>query len=75
MDDFWLPKVSGALGTGKRGGKNPSQFQHVVSPTIISLFTLPFYYCIIVPLYLKTIRFQIEGVKASEQRRKNFPHV
>ena len=31
MDDFWLPKVSGALGAGKRGGKNPSQFQHVVS--------------------------------------------
>ena len=31
MDDFWLPKVSGALATGKKtGGKHPHQFQHVV---------------------------------------------
>ena len=50
MDDFWLPKVSGALGTGKRGGKNPSQFQHVVSSTNL-LFVIAFYLISIVSLY------------------------
>ena len=48
MDDFWLPKVSGALGTGKRGGKHPSQFQHVVSTNMRALYlfnVVPFFYC------------------------------
>ena len=31
MEDFWLPKVSGATNKGKKGGKNPSgNFQHLV---------------------------------------------
>ena len=33
MEEFWLPKVSGALGKAKKGGnvKSPAaQFQHVV---------------------------------------------
>ena len=63
MDDFWLPKVSGALGTGKKGGKNPSQFQHVVG-----------YRHLLFPFH-ETLAFQIEGVKPSEQRRKNLPQV
>ena len=63
MDDFWLPKVSGALGTGKKGGKNPSQFQHVVGYRHL-LFS-----------FHETLALQIEGVKPSEQRRKNFPQV
>ena len=31
MEDFWLPKVSGAVNKGKKGGKNSSgHFQHLV---------------------------------------------
>ena len=63
MDDFWLPKVSGALGTGRKGGKTPSQFQHVVGSRLQTVS------------YYQTPILQIEGVKASEQRRKNFPQV
>ena len=31
LEEFWLPKVSGALGKEKKPVKTPGQFQHVVS--------------------------------------------
>lgn len=50
VEDFWLPKVNGALGKGKVKGvkqtQNQAPFQHV-----------------------------IEGVKTTEQKRKNLPEV
>ena len=40
MEDFWLPKVSGALNKGKKLGKQSpaGHFQHVVSETLIVQF-------------------------------------
>ena len=41
LEDFWLPKVTGALGKSKKGNvKSPAaQFQHVVGFTLFDIIS------------------------------------